>query len=193
MAIRCGHLLIGAACFVGLLSSVGPLAAAQSQSKQLTAAIVPGMPGHRYIMVDQFGYRPGDPKVAVMVDARVGYNAADSFVPGAIFEVRRAGTGERVFAGAPKAYKGGQVHANSGDAGYWFDFSRVTAPGSYFLYDPENKARSHTFDVREDIYADLLRAAVRMFFYNRAGADKKPPFPSLKKLSDYLGGIPTSI
>ena len=29
----------------------------------------------KYIMIDQFGYRPNDPKIAVIVDPQIGFNA----------------------------------------------------------------------------------------------------------------------
>ena len=35
-----------------------------------------------YIMVDQFGYRPEDAKVAVLIDPQEGFNAEDEYVPG---------------------------------------------------------------------------------------------------------------
>jgi endoglucanase len=34
-----------------------------------------------HLLVDQFGYRPGDPKVAVIRDPQTGYDSADKFAP----------------------------------------------------------------------------------------------------------------
>jgi hypothetical protein len=133
-------------------------------------------PGHRYITLDQFGYRPADPKVAVLTDPQVGFNASDSFEPGNVYEVRRASDHRVVFTGPVLPHNDGKVQTSSGDRGYWFDFSQVQTPGTYYLFDTANKVRSHTFDIREDVYRDVLAAAVRMFFYNRAGAEKAPPY-----------------
>src|SRR5688572_16598835 len=38
-----------------------------------------GVKVQRYIVVDQFGYRPDMRKVAVLVDPREGWNAGDSY------------------------------------------------------------------------------------------------------------------
>jgi endoglucanase len=53
-----------------------------------------------YIRVDQFGYRPQDPKIAVIADPQVGFNSEASFSPGAIYEVRDADSGRTVDSGA---------------------------------------------------------------------------------------------
>ncbi len=127
-------------------------------------------------MIDQFGYRPGDPKVAVIANPSIGYNSDDSFEPGKVFEVRRSNDDRTVFSGPVAAFDDGKVQELSGDSGFWFDFSKVAAPGSYYLYDATNRVRSHTFEIREDIYRDVLGAAVRMFFYNRSGFTKAPPY-----------------
>lgn len=148
----------------------------------------PGI-GHRYIMVDQFGYRPSDPKVAVIADPRTGYNAHDTFTPAKIYEVHDAHSRATVFSGPLVAYREGHVDEASGDAGYWFDFSRLRQPGSYYLYDPVNKVRSHVFEIATDVYSGVLQAALRMFFYNRAGADKRPPYadPRWSDTRAYVG------
>src|ERR1700733_5860321 len=46
-----------------------------------------------HILVDQFGYRPADPKVAVIRDPAQGYDHADQITPGPQYEVRRAEDG----------------------------------------------------------------------------------------------------
>jgi endoglucanase len=142
-----------------------------------------------YLMVDQFGYRPDDPKVAVLVDPQQGFNAKDSYTPGTTLEVRRWADDKVVFSGAPSAWSGGKTQASSGDRGWWFDFSTVKAPGSYYLYDPQQKLGSHRFEIDRDVYRGALIAATRMFFYNRAGAAKKPPHTDPKWQDDaaYLG------
>ena len=128
-------------------------------------------------MLDQFGYRPEDTKVAVLVDPQTGFNAEDEYVPGSVLEVRTASKDdETVFSGAPEVWNEGAVQENSGDKGWWFDFSNVTEPGSYYVYDVNKDVRSYEFEVAEDVYNDVLKTAVRMFYYNRANTAKEEPY-----------------
>jgi endoglucanase len=129
-----------------------------------------------HILVDQFGYRPGDPKVAVIRDPHVGYDAKDSFVPGLDYQVRRSSDGAVVYSGKAAMWNGGSVQASSGDAGWWFDFSAVTEPGTYFVYDVTKKVRSPTFSIDQQVYRKILKAALRMYFYQRSGFAKRAPF-----------------
>jgi endoglucanase len=129
-----------------------------------------------YIMVDQFGYRPNDTKVAVLVDPQEGFNANDSYEPSGKVEVRRADDNSVVYLGDISEWNNGEVQANSGDKGWHFDFSDFTEPGSYYLADPVNDMRSYTFEIANDVYKDVLVAAVRMFYYNRANIAKEEPY-----------------
>jgi endoglucanase len=135
-----------------------------------------GVAESRHILVDQFGYRPGDAKVAVLSDPQSGFNAGESFAPGARYEVRRWADAVAVASGAPTAWNGGATEASSGDRGWWFDFSSVAAPGCYYVFDVEKNARSAPFVVGESVYREVLKAATRMFFYNRCGFAKRAPF-----------------
>ena len=129
-----------------------------------------------YIMIDQFGYRPNDEKVAVLVDPQEGFNADDSFEPSGTVEVRRADDDSVVFSGETIVWNSGEMQESSGDKGWWVDFSSVTEPGSYYLADPENDMRSYSFDIAEDVYKNVLVAAMRMFYYNRANVAKEEPY-----------------
>ncbi|MBW2531726.1 MAG: glycoside hydrolase family 9 protein, partial [Deltaproteobacteria bacterium] len=141
------------------------------------------------IKVDQFGYRPGDDKVAVITDPQQGFNAADSFTPGDTYEVRRWSDGQSVLSVKVSSWNGGQTQASSGDRGWWLDFSALSTPGSYYLFDVSNQVGSHRFEVGDAVYNDVLKTATRMYFYNRAGAAKKPPYADIKWQDDaaYLG------
>ncbi len=130
----------------------------------------------KYITVDQFGYRLGDMKFAVIVDPQIGFNADDSFVPGNAYEVRRWGTNETVFSGSPEIWKDGAIHENSGDRGWHFNFTNVQEEGDYYVYDVENDMRSYKFHIGDDVYEDVLKAAMRMFYYNRSGIAKEAPY-----------------
>lgn len=144
---------------------------------RLERATIPGLPAVTgRIVVDQFGYLPTSEKVAVVTNPVRGYNAADKYKPGADLEIRKSTDGDVVFKGAPKPWHDGAIHEDSGDQGWWFDFSSLRAPGRYYVYDPSTKRRSPCFNVGPDVYKSVLRAAVRMFFYQRLSWDFKAPY-----------------
>lgn len=146
----------------------------------------------KYIVVDQFGYQPALAKVAVLVDPEVGWNAADSYTPGSELEVRKWGDGSKVLSGPVRVWNGGKLDEASGDRGAWFDFSALTAPGLYYVFDPKNSVRSHPFEIANDVYKRVLKTATRMFYFNRANVEKKPPYSCVGKKcwslgADYVG------
>jgi endoglucanase len=128
------------------------------------------------IVVDQFGYRPTDAKVAVLRDPRTGFDEAVEFTPGATVYVVESATNTVVKAGAPVTWNNGAVDSLSGDAAWSFDFSEVTQPGKYFVYDAQSGRRSPEFEIKEDVYREVLRHAFRTFFYQRAGFEKTAEF-----------------
>ena len=127
------------------------------------------------LLVDQFGYAPGDPKVAVIRSPEIGYDAHDGYSVADFYDVRQAADGRIVYSGVPTPWKNGAVEPSSGDRGWWFDFSSVTAPGEYFILDPKLKVRSATFKVAAHVYREVLKAAVRTYFYQRSGYRKQAP------------------
>jgi endoglucanase len=155
----------------------GPNASiAQSVAGPRTPGMSGEIPFDHHLLVDQFGYRPGDPKVAVARDPKAGYDQRDSFVPGTLFQVRSAVDGHVVYAAAPAAWENGTTESSSGDRGWWFDFSPVTAPGQYFIFDTQRNVRSATFSIDDQVYKKVLKAAVRTYFYQRSGFAKRAPF-----------------
>ncbi|MBD0345391.1 MAG: glycoside hydrolase family 9 protein [Coleofasciculus sp. Co-bin14] len=125
------------------------------------------------ILIDQFGYRPQDHKVAV-----IKLELEDTPNPEELrqsFDVRDVKTGEVVYSGSAALWNQGQVHSQSGDVAQWFDFSKVTQPGEYTIVSSTGK-KSFPFEISEDVYRKVLVAATRMYFYQRSGYAKKPPF-----------------
>lgn len=144
------------------------------------------------IRVDQFGYRPTAKKVAVLSDPIEGWNAAERFRPGAVYEVRSWADGKLVFSGAPQIWNKGAIEKSSGDRGFWFDFSTVSQAGSYCLLDRDKGFRSDRFEVQGSVYRDALRAAVKMFYFQRANSAKRKPFACVGEkcwiaAPDYVG------
>jgi hypothetical protein len=130
------------------------------------------IPLDHHILVDQFGYLPGETKVAVIRDPQAGYDKNDHFAPGARYQLRRAQDSAAVLTGRPAPWKGGATEPLSGDRGWWFDFSAVDAPGRYFVYDLDRNVRSAAFSIDPKVYRDVLKAAMRMYYYQRSGAAK---------------------
>jgi hypothetical protein len=126
----------------------------------------------QFIHVDQFGYHLTAEKVAVLSDPQVGYNAALSYLPGTTLELRNATTNAVVFSAAIASWNNGNTHSRSGDRGWWFDFSSVTTPGSYYVHDPVNLENSAVFTIGDYPYGELLKATGRAFYYNRCNAPK---------------------
>ena len=133
-----------------------------------------------HIKIDQFGYRPNDPKVAVISQPQQGFNADESFNPGKTYQVRRLNDNSLVFSGNILPWNEEKTQLTSGDRGWWFDFSSLNTPGSYYIFDPQNQVRSFRFEIDNNVYRPILVAATRMFFYNRSGFAKEPPFADPK-------------
>ncbi|MDF7819489.1 glycoside hydrolase family 9 protein [Runella sp. MFBS21] len=136
-----------------------------------------------YIKIDQFGYLPTSKKVAVVVDPQVGYNAAEAFNPGTgtnQYQIRRWNDDAVVFSGTLQVWNGGTTHAQSGDRGWWFDFSSVTSPGSYYIFDVTNNVGSYRFDIGATVYDEAMKHAVRTFYYQRLNFAKQTPFTDSK-------------
>jgi len=127
-------------------------------------------------MVDQFGYRPGDEKVAVIVDPQEGFNSYDRFTPGQVYQVRKSADGAVVFVGKPAPWNGGQTDPLSGDKAWWFDFSMLMEPGAYYIYDVENNAMSYEFRIGDDVYERVMYHALRMYYYQREGFPHEAPY-----------------
>lgn len=129
-----------------------------------------------HIVTDQFGYLPGSSKIAVIRDPQVGFDAGDSFTPGTWYALVDAATGEKVFRGRQAVWGGGATDASSGDRAWQFDFSSVERPGTYYILDEERFVRSHPFVISHNVYNEVLRQAMRTFFYQRSGFRKEADF-----------------
>ncbi len=129
-----------------------------------------------YIVVDQFGYLVDSEKIAVLRDPETGFDASESYEPGDRYQIIDADSDSVVLELSATPWNDGQVHDQSGDRAWWVDFSELTNPGTYYLLDTESNVRSDTFRVGPDVYREVLRHALRTFFYQRAGFPKDPEF-----------------
>ncbi len=93
----------------------------------------------KYIVVDQFGYRPLAKKTAVIRDPVMGNDADESFTPGTSYAVVNSSNNTQVYTGTPTQWKNGQIDTTAGDRAWWFDFSSVTTSGTYYVLDVQKK------------------------------------------------------
>ncbi len=130
----------------------------------LAAGAADAAPVSLAFKLDHFGYRPDDTKVAIVTSN-----------PGATVEVRSAADDSVVFTvptdGGSIAPKGFDA-AGSGDSVWWVDFSALTAVGEYRLYSATVGGQSYDFDVRTDVYATPMRAALKTFYLQRCNTPK---------------------
>ena len=124
------------------------------------------------IVIDQFGYRPTAKKTAVIRNPQTGFDASESFSPGSTYEVINSENQQVAYSGTITSWNSGAENTSSGDQAWWFDFSAVTTSGSYYIYDPTNNVKSYTFKIAENVYEEVLKHAVRTFFYQRSGHEK---------------------
>src|SRR5919199_2011943 len=135
------------------------------------------------IRIDQFGYLQNARKVAVIINPQVGSNANQPFNASTgqnQYQVRRWADDAVVFTGTIQAWKEGVTQASSGDKGWWFDFSQVNTPGSYYIFDVGNNVGSYRFEIGDNVYNEVLKAAVRTYFYQRINFAKQPPYTDAK-------------
>jgi endoglucanase len=122
------------------------------------------------IIVDQFGWRANAPrKVVIFADPITGQNEAVSYTPGASFQLRRVADEAIIFTGSTVAWNSGATDTVSGDKVWYGDFTSVTTPGEYYIYDPTNDQRSYAFKLDNGVFNDVLKASIRMYYYQRTG------------------------
>jgi len=141
------------------------------------------------IVIDQFGYLPELDKRAVIRNPEIGYDADESFSPSERYAVIDIATGEAVYEGSPVIWNEGRIDEMSGDRVWWFDFSAVTAEGSYKVVDLGRGVESFAFDIADDVYTPVLKAAFKTLYYQRAGFEKRAPYalPGYADGASHLG------
>lgn len=129
-----------------------------------------------FIHIDQFGYLRDSDKIAVISNPGEGFNSNQSYQAGSVMEVRKVDNDEVVFTGELSPWNSGQLHAQSGDYGWWFDFGAVVFADEYYLFDPMTGERSANFKIGPDVYDEVLQTAFKAFYYNRCNAPKEEPY-----------------
>ncbi|RRB02104.1 glycoside hydrolase family 9 protein [Larkinella rosea] len=142
-------------CFIFSLLYLSLPVKAQTLSKQ--------------IIVDQFGWRANAKKIIVFSDPINGQNGSIGYTPGTQFQVRKKSDNSVVFTGNVVGWNNGNTHGDSGDKIWHGDFSGLTTPGTYYIVDPTRNVKSYDFEIKNDIYAPVLKTSVKTFFYQRSG------------------------
>lgn len=119
------------------------------------------------IKIDHFGYRPADTKMAIF-----GAN------PGSNVEIRNLS--DTVVYSVPAdggsiQYKGNDGQS-SGDEIWWVDFSDLNTAGTYHVYSSALGGVSYNFEIRENIYNEVVRTAMRSFYLQRCNTPKDALF-----------------
>jgi endoglucanase len=134
------------------------------------------------IKVDQAGYLPGAPKVALVA----------ATPPSAAFTVRRASDNRVVFTGTLAAPAD---DADSGDRVRAADFGAFRQTGRFYL-DVAGAGRSWPFSIDPGVYSRAFYLAMRSYYGQRCGTavDLGAEFPGFKHAACHLAGAwhPTS-
>lgn len=165
--------ILPALCLIAFTTACGkapvPLAPAEAPAE--------AKPGPA-IVLDQFGYRPGDPKIVRIRKPVAGFDIAWASQPRITYYVRNAASGEIVRSFELTANLEDPADALSGDQVWALDISRIAEPGAYRVTSGDDAQQSAEFEVRGDIYKPVLREAFRAFYYQRAGIAKSEPIAS---------------
>jgi hypothetical protein len=128
------------------------------------------------LVVDQFGYRTHDEKIAVARSPVTGFDAMMPYTVATKYALVDAHSGKTLLEMTPSAWNAGATDMSSGDKAWWLDFSSMTTSGDYFVLDETANVRSYVFSIRDDVYADVLTQVERMFYYQRDGTSKPAQF-----------------
>jgi endoglucanase len=149
-----------------ILLSVALLASAQSACA--------AEEGSLQIKVDQVGYLPTAPKLAVVT------------ATAKTFTVKRASDNATVFKGTLSPPT---LDADTGDSVQLADFSNLRVPGTYYL-DVPGVGRSWTFSIGRDVFSRTYYLAMRAFYGQRCGTavDLGPEFPGYSHAACHMKG-----
>jgi endoglucanase len=147
------------------------------------------LPEKSYIRIDQFGYLPEEKKFAVIAKAESGFNAGEGIIPSTTqpAELRKKSDNSVVYSANVTTWNGGITETNTGDKGWWFDFSSYVTAGEYYIRvykSAGGSVDSYPFKIDNNVYKDVLKAAVNMFYYQRCEIDKTGAYASGSNWTD---------
>ena len=122
------------------------------------------------IKVNQLGYFPNAEKTATISR----FKELITFDENTNFNVINANTNEIVYTGKLKLVT--DYDYLSGEKVFKADFSELKNDGEYYITIDGLDEKSYTFEINNDIYDDLLAAAVKYYYYQRSGIDLTPEY-----------------
>ncbi|WP_436925980.1 glycoside hydrolase family 9 protein [Halosimplex amylolyticum] len=117
------------------------------------------------VLVDQVGYRPSDPKEAVVRTDATAFTVFD------------AETGQAVASGALSAPTDDEA---SGDTVRHAEFDDVTEPGTYQVAVADGTAASHPFEVGEGVWGRTLAELCRRYTLRRVNTRIDDPVTGME-------------
>ncbi len=108
------------------------------------------------IRLNQVGFYPDAPKIAVFADSTIGE-----------FHVVDAATNEIVFEGELNPPEYWEL---SGETVSIADFSSLNTPGTYRI-EHDDAGQSYTFEIRDEILRELSKASIKAYYFNRASTE----------------------
>ena len=128
---------------------------------------VSAAPVTQAIKMDNFGYRPGDVKVAIFTQDPGGTVQIRDVNDVVVFTI--PGDGGSItsmgFDNQPSGHNVWQV-----------DFTPFTTSGTYRLYVPAWNQQSYDFRLNVNVYNDVGKAALKTFYYQRCGVAHSQPY-----------------
>lgn len=131
----------------------------------------PENPTASAVHVNQLGYMPNAQKRAIVAGG------------GREFWVVNADTGEVVHIGKVTASRRSDEDKYSGEVVCYADFTEFTQTGRYYLAI-DGTLFSYPFEIKEDVYADLLKGTLHAYYYQRCGTSL-----SSEHAGDFAHGI----
>ncbi|HUJ25355.1 MAG TPA: glycoside hydrolase family 9 protein [Myxococcales bacterium] len=117
------------------------------------------------IRVDNFGWRPADEKMAVVL--------GQAHAAAQLIDVESGAVVGQYTSSSPA-----HTDTYSGDSYSIIDFSTAVTPGDYYLYLPSLDIRSYRFRIADDVYDVVGAAAVKSYYFQRCNHDKALPYAS---------------
>lgn len=108
------------------------------------------------IRMNQIGFYPGGPKVAVVLDAKISS-----------FAIRNVDSRKIVYKGRLQE---SAMPALNGKKNFIADFSSFQNPGKYKLI-VEGKGSSFPFTIASQVHGDVAKASIKAFYHQRASTD----------------------
>ena len=108
-----------------------------------------------HIEVDQLGYLPDSPKIAVFRGDDLNGR----------FSVVDQESGDIAYSGEIRS----KTESTSGETFFYGDFTELAKEGTYYV-QTDIIGRSYSFEIKKDLYSEVLANSLKQFYLNRCGS-----------------------